>query len=1234
MAIPLHVLLVEDNPSDAELMLYELRRAGFELDTRRAETEVDFLAALDPTLDLILADYSLPHFNGLRALDLLVERGLEIPFILISGTIGEEVAVTAIKRGATDYLLKDRLGRLGAAVEQALHKRALKQERSTALAALHESETRLHLVLKNSPVAVFTQDMDLRYTWIYNAHPAFNMETALGKTDEERFSPADAAQLTAFKRGVLETGASAREEISLTLDGQVFHQDLSLDPLLDIDGKVIGVAGVSVDITDRIEAEHALRRRNDYLVALQETTLDLQSQLSLDALLEKILRRVGTLMDTSSGFLDLVDPERGQLRPQVGVGELAESLRHITQPGKGLAGIVWQTKQPLAIKDYDTWQDRPKDFPKGIISSIIGVPLMGDSGIFGVLGLGHDYPDPRSFDQEDVDILIQFGRLAALAIENARLYSAAQQELAERKRAEQQVILQATALESAANAIVITDREGAIQWVNPAFSTLTGYSAQEALAHNPRDLVNSGIHDQSFFENLWNTILDGQVWHGEITNRRKDGTLYHEEQTITPVRDAQGTITHFVAIKQDISERRQREELIRARLALLEYSTTHGLQEVLRETLDQVDALTNSPIGFYHFVEEDQNSLSLQAWSTLTLAEYCHAAGEGLHYPIDQAGVWVDCVYTKKPVVHNDYATLSHRKGLPEGHAELFRELVVPILRADKVVAILGVGNKPTDYTENDVALVTYFADVVWEIAEQKRAEAEREQLMAQIRVQAKQMEQVLATVPSGVLMLDSQGRILQANPLAQVDLTLLAGAAVGEIITHLGDRSLVDLLTSPPTKGLWHEIQADHRIFEAMSRPVETGSTTEHWVLVLNETTQARQIQMQLQQQERLAAVGQLAAGIAHDFNNIMAVIVLYAQMVARSEGISDRNREKLETINQQAWHASRLIQQLLDFSRRSILQQRPLDLLPLLKEQVKLLEHTLPDDVVVRLDCGLAEYTINADPTRIQQMITNLAINARDAMPTGGTLHIDLSRVNIQAIDAAQTPIPGAAVGVEAGEWIKLTLKDTGMGIPPDILPHIFDPFFTTKQVGSGTGLGLAQVHGIVGQHGGHIAVESMVGQGTTFTIHLPALASHPQEPELMVDMAAIPQGHGELLLVVEDQAFVRNAVVATLEMVGYQTIEAENGKEALEIMQHRGDEVALILSDVVMPVMGGIVLFHTLRAQARTTPFIMLTGHPLDDDVKVLKKEGLNAWLPKPPELEQLAQAIAQALQEAKS
>jgi two-component system, cell cycle sensor histidine kinase and response regulator CckA len=234
--------------------------------------------------------------------------------------------------------------------------------------------------------------------------------------------------------------------------------------------------------------------------------------------------------------------------------------------------------------------------------------------------------------------------------------------------------------------------------------------------------------------------------------------------------------------------------------------------------------------------------------------------------------------------------------------------------------------------------------------------------------------------------------------------------------------------------------------------------------------------------QQHELAVVGQLAAGIAHDFNNIMAVVSIYAEMTSEAPGLTEKERARTLTIVEQTQRAAGMIRQILDFSRKAVYERQVLDLLPLLKEQVKLLRQTLPESIAIRFAFAPGEYLVQADSTRMQQMIVNLALNARDAMPAGGVLHVSLDQVTVEEQPSMR--------GLEVGAWVRVIVRDTGVGIPPEHLEHIFEPFFTTKEPGKGTGLGLAQVQGIVGQHEGQIAVVSEVGAGTTFTIYLPAV------------------------------------------------------------------------------------------------------------------------------------------------
>ncbi len=508
------------------------------------------------------------------------------------------------------------------------------------------------------------------------------------------------------------------------------------------------------------------------------------------------------------------------------------------------------------------------------------------------------------------------------------------------------------------------------------------------------------------------------------------------------------------------------------------------------------------------------------------------------------------------------------------------------------------------------------------------RAREERERWMQAMTDEAQRVQQILSTVPEGVTLFDADGRILLANSVARQYLSVLSDIPgnPGDRITHLGPLTLQDVLTSPPIRGLWHEVPCGIRKYEMLARPVEglSGSAAQ-WVLVIKDVTQETEVRRRLQQQERLAAVGQLAAGIAHDFNNIMAVIVLYAQLLERSSNLDLRQREQVHTIGQQAAQATRLIQQILDFSRRSILERRPLDLLPLVKEQVKLLTHALLENIRIRVDYSNGEYRVSADPTSIQQVLMNLSINARDAMPEGGTLTFKLERVLVKEGEALHLP---DSPNLPVGEWIRLTVEDNGTGIPDEVLAHIFEPFFTTKGPGKGSGLGLAQVHGIVAQHDGQITVETRVGKGTAFHIYLPALELRPMID--VEDTAQLPMGHGETLLLVEDNEAVRKALAHSLEQLAYRVVTAADGQEALALLDKTAEDLALVISDVVMPGMGGVALVRSLRRLGWNKPIIMLTGHALDEQLDELSRDALiQGRLTKPVMLEALAQMVHKLL-----
>jgi two-component system cell cycle sensor histidine kinase/response regulator CckA len=380
---------------------------------------------------------------------------------------------------------------------------------------------------------------------------------------------------------------------------------------------------------------------------------------------------------------------------------------------------------------------------------------------------------------------------------------------------------------------------------------------------------------------------------------------------------------------------------------------------------------------------------------------------------------------------------------------------------------------------------------------------------------------------------------------------------------------------------------------------------------------------QQRIVQQERLAVVGQLAAGIAHDFNNILAAMLGNAELLELSPDLSAASRADVGTIIAGGQRATRLIRQLLDFSRKSIRQPQPLDLVELLNELVRFWQRIIPEHIQLSLSIEPGAYQIEADPTQLHQLLTNLAINARDAMPAGGILHIRLATVALEHDVECM-----GCLQAFAGRWFRLQVVDTGEGIVPANLSRIFEPFFTTKANGTGSGLGLAQVLGIVEQHGGHIRVDSQPGCGTTFAIFLPP-APATQRAAGFQKGAVSRQGLGQTVLLVEDDATVLTINQKMLELLGYRPLTARNGQQALSLYQAHQRQIDLVLSDMVMPDMSGIELLEKLKLHDPDIRCIIISGYQLGEESGPLVSPNIAGWLQKPVSLRRLSEVIAQVL-----
>jgi PAS domain S-box-containing protein len=504
------------------------------------------------------------------------------------------------------------------------------------------------------------------------------------------------------------------------------------------------------------------------------------------------------------------------------------------------------------------------------------------------------------------------------------------------------------------------------------------------------------------------------------------------------------------------------------------------------------------------------------------------------------------------------------------------------------------------------------------------------------LREREERFRSVAETAADAIVLAGSDGKISYWNRAAESIFGYQAAEVQGEPISMIMpkemaesyERSMVRLIETGVGKmirkpAVSQGLRKDGSVFPMeLSLASWMSGDQLSFTTIIRDVTESRKAQERDQLQNRLAAVGQMAAGIAHDFNNILATIILNCEMLIQTPSLASGVRKRLVSVLKQAERAATLTSQILDFSRQSIMARHELDLVPFIKEMQSLLARILPESIVISLVDFREQSVVKADPTRMQQIFLNLALNARDAMPEGGELKLELAQVHVEAPESA--PIQE----ITAGDWARISISDTGSGIAPEYMAHLFEPFFTTKPPGEGTGLGLAQVYGIARQHGGHIDVESIVGQGTTFKIYLPLL-DRQQIREHESNEVDMDKGRGETILIVEDDDATRLAVADILETLNYSTLQAADGKQALEILERNADRTALVLTDLVMPGIGGEQLYKKVREMLPSLPVVVMTGYPLGDDTRGFLEEQQVRWMQKPFSSDKLATIVREAI-----
>jgi two-component system cell cycle sensor histidine kinase/response regulator CckA len=487
---------------------------------------------------------------------------------------------------------------------------------------------------------------------------------------------------------------------------------------------------------------------------------------------------------------------------------------------------------------------------------------------------------------------------------------------------------------------------------------------------------------------------------------------------------------------------------------------------------------------------------------------------------------------------------------------------------------------------------------------------------------------------PMAIAALDRRGRIGVAN--ARFHMLFGAGAAAGRRLSELvqsSDRAGLSAALDAAIAGQSEIPAVDAALADARERsarffvsPILEGADGEDAAIIYAlDITDQRALESQFAQSQKMQAVGQLAGGIAHDFNNVLTAIIGFSDLLLTSHRPTDPSFQDIMNIKQNANRAAGLVRQLLAFSRRQTLRPRVLELHEVLSDISVLLDRLLGETVTLEVSHGRDLWPIKADLNQLEQVIVNLAVNARDAMPDGGKLSVRTANVS------TAESLRYKEQGFKAGEYVLVEVTDTGTGMPPEVLEKIFEPFFTTKGVGQGTGLGLSTVYGIVKQTGGYIYVDSKPGAGTTFRILLPR---HIPEPDEKAEETRAAPGATDLtgnarILLVEDEEAVRAFAGRALTARGYTVYQAASGPEALELMQGIKDGVDLVISDVVMPGMDGPTLMRELRRRQPDVKIIFVSGYAEDAFERHLPADETFQFLPKPFSLRELATTVKQTL-----
>lgn len=1202
MEMPLKVLLLEDNPSDARLVIREMSRAGFDAAFTQVETAEEYAAHLNDGIDLILADFSLPSFSAPLALAMLREREIDIPFIVVTGKATEEEVVECMRGGAADYLLKDRLARLGQAVLAALAAREVRADSQRASKAILRRDAILEAVSQAIFGLLSAPDWKAGLnTELARLGAAADVETV---SVLRLVAPGEAGRHQGVAEILTQGRTGAIDEISL--DGAAPHYTESAQAWQSLLASGMAQAILVSDLPsseqlyfDRVGIVSVLvapviaRGELWGALAFGERTFSRDWAAPEIGALETAARILGAVVHRERTSLALRQNEettRAILR------SIPDLILRVDPSGTVLGHQSGDGSTPYIDVNPYAGQTLDGLFPvestgfESIVGTVLrtGTPYIAEHvEMTGEAGSFHELRIVRAGESEALviarDVTERFR-----SEQRTRALNAATQVLAQTGRVSDMVSEMLAVLggelgwDVATYWAVDTDRD-ALTFVEMWHRDPEHTAAFEAAARNLSIVQGMGLAGL-----VWQRVEP--AWFEDLA--REPSFIQQREAANAGIESAlafpvyAGDVVFGIIKLLCVGQREQDPNLMKAAQSL-------GIQ-----------------IGQFIDRRQRERRISETEMRFRTMADMAPV----LMWVSDSNG---DCTFVNRPwvefmgipaaqalqsgwmdVIHPEdraRAVTGYRSGFDdrEGYQIEYR-----VRRHDGEYRWVVTSGVPRFDADGD--FVGFIGSAI-DITDKMLVEAE-------LRRERQFVQTLLDTIDVGIVACNAEGELTLLNRATQEFLGVTDGFVTQEdwaeaeklyepnTNTPLGRdmHPLMRALRGENVRNVEVSILSDPhkpRILLASGQCIlnREGVTTGA-VVAFQDVTSERLLADQFRQAHKMEAVGRLAGGVAHDFNNILTVITGYGEMLRLRLTGSEQLLQFTDEMLAASTRAASLTRQLLAFSRKQLLQPRALELNNLVKNLHQMLARLIGEDIELKIKLDPDVGNIFADPGQIEQVVINLVVNARDAMPEGGTLSIETSTVDLD-----RAAFEGFG-DVQPGLFHMVTVTDTGCGMSPETMSHIYEPFFTTKAADRGTGLGLATVYGIVRQSNGAVFAVSEPGEGSVFKICLPVHAGSAPDLEA-VNHSVEATAHGETVLVVEDDPAVRKLVCGALTDAGYRIVEAQNGEEALAFCESHTGPLDLVLTDMVMPKLGGRLLALQIAEMRPTLPVLFMSGYTHD-------------------------------------